>query len=152
MVQVFCTRKVQIASTETLSSRYPEDAHIADPRSRLKVQPADPRYQLTGQVSRATRTAPHSTSLHRFQAAGIFYPNFYPKGQRSGIETPYLLVTAANWDGRPECVTSLPSRSCGFDYRRPLQFVGFFRFRVSACPRFKSSIGSHECQCDVSPA
>jgi hypothetical protein len=34
---------------------------------------------------------------------------------------PYLLVTAANWSGEPGCVTSLPSWSCGFDSRRPLQ-------------------------------
>ena len=33
----------------------------------------------------------------------------------------YLLVTAANWSGRPEFVTSLPSWSCGFDSRRPLR-------------------------------
>jgi len=26
---------------------------------------------------------------------------------------------AANWDGRPECTTSLPSWSCGFDSGRP---------------------------------
>ncbi len=70
---------------------------------------------------RVHRTALRCTRFHRFQTAAIFYPNFYPKRQRSGIETPYLLVTAANWDGRSECVTSLPSWSCGFDSRRPLR-------------------------------
>src|SRR5262249_54857743 len=37
------------------------------------------------------------------------------------LEVPYLLITAANWIGRPESVTSLPSWSCGFDSRRPLR-------------------------------
>jgi len=32
----------------------------------------------------------------------------------------YVLVTAANRSGPQECVTSLPSWSCGFDSRRPL--------------------------------
>ena len=32
----------------------------------------------------------------------------------------YLLVTGASWSGLPECVTSLPSWSCGFDSRHPL--------------------------------
>ena len=32
----------------------------------------------------------------------------------------YLLVTVANGRSLPECVTSLPSWSCGFDSRRPL--------------------------------
>ena len=49
-----------------------------------------------------------------------------PKRQRGGIEMSYLLVTAVNLSGRPWCVTSLPSWSCGFDSRRPLQFVAFF--------------------------
>src|SRR5271166_6609243 len=57
-------------------------------RSPLKIQPADPRYQLAGsqpgQASRATRTALHSTSFHRFQEAAIFYPVFYPKRRRGG--------------------------------------------------------------------
>ena len=32
------------------------------------------------------RTAVRCTSLHRFPAAAIFYPNFYPKRQHSGAE------------------------------------------------------------------
>jgi hypothetical protein len=32
----------------------------------------------------------------------------------------YILVTGANLRGLPDCVTSLPSWSCGFDSRRPL--------------------------------
>ena len=54
-------------------------------------------------------TALGSTSLHRFQAAAVFYPIFYPKRHRSGVEMLYLLVTTTNWSGHPECVTSLPS-------------------------------------------
>jgi hypothetical protein len=46
----------------------------------------------------------------------------------------YVLVIAANWSGRPGCVTSLPSWSCGFDSRRPLQFIDFFRFGVPIDP------------------
>ena len=37
-----------------------------------------------------------------------FSTQFLPKRQRSGVEMVYILVTAANWNGRPECVTSLP--------------------------------------------
>src|SRR5271169_3130419 len=33
----------------------------------------------------------------------------------------YLLVTELTGSRRPECVTSLPSWSCGFDSRRPLR-------------------------------
>ena len=72
-------------------------------------------------VSGFHTTALHCTSLHGFQAAAIFYPNFYPKRQRSGVEMPYLLVTAASWRGLRESVTSLPSWSCGFDSRRPFR-------------------------------
>src|SRR5262249_38414347 len=50
----------------------------------------------------------------------IFYPDFYPNRAHRRLEVPYLLITAANWIGRPESVTSLPSWSCGFDSRRPL--------------------------------
>jgi hypothetical protein len=69
---------------------------------------------------RVQGTALRCTNFHRFQAAAVFYPNFYPKRQHSGIEMPYLLVTAANWKDQPWYVTSLPSWSCGFDSRRPL--------------------------------
>jgi hypothetical protein len=65
----------------------------------------------------------NGTTLHQppqIPAVAIFYPNFYPNRQGSGVETLYVLVTAANWSGRPECVTSLPSWSCGFGSRRPL--------------------------------
>ena len=78
----------------------------------------------------AHRTGLRCTSIHRFRAAAIFYPNFYPNRRRSGVERLYLLVTAANWNGRPGSVTSLPSWSCGFDSRRPLQLAGFFRLTV----------------------
>jgi hypothetical protein len=69
---------------------------------------------------RVHRTAPRCTRIHGFRAAAIFYPNFYPKRRRSGIEMSYPLITAANRSGQPELVTSLPSWSCGFDSRRPL--------------------------------
>jgi hypothetical protein len=98
------------------------------------------------------RTALRCTSVHRFQAAAVFYPDFYPNGQCSGIETPYLLVTAANWDGRPERVTSLPSWSCGFDSRRPLQFAGFFRFRVPVGNGSGFPPGRKLAYYDISPA
>jgi len=39
------------------------------------------------------------------------------RGNAAEFETPYLLVTAANWSSEPECPTSLPSWSCGFDSR-----------------------------------
>ncbi len=83
---------------------------------------------------RVQGTALRCTNFHRFQAAAVFYPNFYPKRQRSGIEMPYLLVTAANWKDQPWYVTSLPSWSCGFDSRRPLQFIINFRFGVPISP------------------
>jgi hypothetical protein len=35
------------------------------------------------------------TSLHRFRARAIFYPNLYPKEQQSGAELLYVLVIAA---------------------------------------------------------
>jgi hypothetical protein len=63
-------------------------------------------------------TAPFLTL--RFQAAAVFYANFYPNRQHSGDEMLYILVTAVNWRGLPESVTSLPSWSCGFGSRRPL--------------------------------
>lgn len=64
------------------------------------------------------RTGLRCTSLHRLQAATVFYPLFYPKRQRSGVEMLYLLVTAANWGSRPECASSLPSWSCGLATER----------------------------------
>jgi hypothetical protein len=66
------------------------------------------------------RTGLDCTSLHRFRATAIFYPNFYPKRQPGGAGELFLLVAAANREGRPGCVTSLPSWSYGFDSRRPL--------------------------------
>jgi hypothetical protein len=85
------------------------------------------------------RTAVRCTRLHRLRPVPIFYPNFYPKGQRCGVEVLSVLVTAANWASPPEHTTSLPSWSCGFDSRRPLQFVGLLRFFVPICPQFESS-------------
>src|SRR5215472_13291011 len=80
------------------------------------------------------RTGLCCTSFHRFQAAAIFYPNFYPNRQRSEVEISYLLVTGDNWRGLPEFVTSLPCWSCGFDSCRPLQLTGFSRFTVRLDP------------------
>ena len=42
----------------------------------------------------------------------MFYPNFYPKRLRGGIEMPHFLVKAVTSTGRPEPVSSLPSWSC----------------------------------------
>ena len=90
-------------------------------------RPARANRRTVGAVSTAQRhqghrAGLHSTSLHRLEATAIFYPNFYPKRQCSRAEMVHLLVTATNWSGRAECVTTLPSWSCGFDSRRPLQF------------------------------
>jgi hypothetical protein len=51
----------------------------------------------------------------------------------------YVLVIAPNWSGWPGCVTSLPSWSCGFDSRRPLQLVDFFRFTVYLIAAYRSA-------------
>ena len=77
-----------------------------------------------GRRHQGHRAGLRSTSLHRLEAAAIFYPNFYPKRQCSRAEMVHLLVTATNWSGRAECVTTLPSWSCGFDSRRPLRVLG----------------------------
>ena len=69
---------------------------------------------------RVHRPALRCTRIHGFRAAAIYYPNFYPKRQRGGIEMSFLLATAANRSGWPGCVASLPSWLCGFDSRRPL--------------------------------
>ena len=75
---------------------------------------------LPGLRHEGSRTPLRCTSFHGFQGAAICYPNFYPNRQRSGAGMLYLLVTPVNWRGVPECFTSLPSWSCGFDPRRPL--------------------------------
>jgi hypothetical protein len=62
-----------------------------------------------------------SRALYASGAAAVSHPVFYPKRRRSGVEMLYLLVTAAKWSSRPECVASLPSWSCGFDSRRPFR-------------------------------
>jgi hypothetical protein len=62
---------------------------------------------------RAQGTALRCTNFQRFQAAAIFYPNFYPKRRRSRIERLYHQVMAANRSSRPEYVTSLPSWHAG---------------------------------------
>jgi hypothetical protein len=48
---------------------------------------------------RVHRPALGCTRIHGFQAAAIFYPDFYPKRQSGGIETSFLLVTAARDGG-----------------------------------------------------
>ena len=88
---------------------YPQGATALD--GKILFQQPDPRMQRTGLAC---------TNLHRFRTMAIFYPNFYPKVQQSGAEMLYVLVIPANWNGRPGRVTSLPSWSCGFDSRRPL--------------------------------
>ena len=98
------------------------------------------------------RTAPSCTAMHRFRAAAIFYPNFDPNRPHSGIEMPYLLVTAVSWSGNPESGISLPSWSCGFDSHRPLSTRVVSRsvdYRVLAGSRRQT--GSHY-SADVSAA
>src|SRR5580693_1935574 len=92
------------------------------------------------------------TSLHGFRTTAIFYQNFYPKVQQSGAEMLYALVIPANWSVRLGYVTSLPSWSCGFDSRRPLQFTSFFSILCFHISQFKSSTRPQTCPCDVSPA
>jgi hypothetical protein len=60
-------------------------------------------------LPQAHKTAPRCTRLHKFRAAAVFYPFFYPKRQRSGVEELFLLVTVISWSGRSEFVTSFPS-------------------------------------------
>jgi hypothetical protein len=90
---------------------------------------------------RMQRTGLRCTNIHRFRVAAIFYPNFYPNRHRREVKRPYLPVTATNWRDRPKYVTSLPSWSCGFDSRRPLQAIESFQFYVPAFPRSQSSTG-----------
>jgi hypothetical protein len=47
---------------------------------------------------RMHRTGLACTSLHRFRARAIFYPNFYPKVQQSGAEMLYVLGRVAGFD------------------------------------------------------
>jgi anti-sigma factor RsiW len=80
---------------------------------------ATPGGKLPGQASeRPAATPPRDrsrslrcTRIHTFQAAAIFYPNFYPNGRRSEAGMLYILVTATNRSGLPNCVTSLSSWS-----------------------------------------
>jgi len=93
---------------------------------------------------RVHRTGLRCTSFHRFQAAAVFYPVFYPRRQCSGVEMLYLLVTAANWNSRAGCANSLPSWSCGFDSRRPLQGSGPGRWHLRVWDeRTKPGSGPH---------
>ena len=45
--------------------------------------------------TRVQKTGLLCTRFHRIQIGPVFYPVFYPKKLRSGVETLYLLVTAA---------------------------------------------------------
>ena len=45
---------------------------------------------------RVHTTGLHCTGVHGLREAAIFYPDFYPKTHRGGIEISYLLVTTAN--------------------------------------------------------
>jgi hypothetical protein len=64
----------------------------------------------------------------------------------------YLLVTAVNWTGQPEFVASLPSWSCGFDSRRLLKLIDFFRFGVPIDLDPGLSIGRRAYACGIAPA
>jgi hypothetical protein len=50
---------------------------------------ADTGYRGT----RMHTTGPCCTGLHGLRATAIFYPDFYPKAHRAGIETLYSLFT-----------------------------------------------------------
>jgi hypothetical protein len=63
----------------------------------------------TARGSRGHRTGLRCTIFHRFRAAAVFYPVFYPKRRRSGVEMVYLLVKGTNWSSRPERYSSFPS-------------------------------------------
>ena len=107
---------------------------------------------------RVHRTALRCTRVHGFRAAAIFYPNFYPKRQHSGIEMSYLLITAANRSGQPEFVTSLPSWSCGFDSRRPLstslvsESVSRYGAGLRRQSELRGSAAASQCPCFPSEA
>jgi hypothetical protein len=54
--------------------------------------------------------------LHQYSSildSDGFLPNFYPKRESGGVERLFLLVMAANREGRPEFVTSLRSGHAG---------------------------------------
>jgi hypothetical protein len=77
-----------------------EAADTVDPAKHgARARPADIWAVSTARRHHGHSAGLHSTSLHGLEAAVIFYPNFYPRRQRSGVEIPYVLVTAANWSG-----------------------------------------------------
>jgi hypothetical protein len=51
-------------------------------------------HQVSG--TRMHTTGPCCTGLHGLRATAIFYPDFYPKTHRAGIETLYSLFTDAS--------------------------------------------------------
>jgi hypothetical protein len=55
-----------------------------------------------------------------------FLPELLPKEASQRSEKSHLLVKGINWASRLGCKTCLPSWSCGFDSRRPLQLISFF--------------------------
>ena len=69
---------------------------------------------------RVHRTGLRCTTFDRFQAAEIFYPNFYQRGDEAEPRCYISWSRRQNWHGLPDCATSLPSWLCGFDSRRPL--------------------------------
>ena len=89
-------------------------------------------------------TGPRCTGLHGLRTTAIFYPDFYPKTHRAGIETLYALFTNASRSSRPEHATSLPSCSCRFDSRRPFREIQLDHNRLGQrSTRWRSVTSAH---------
>ena len=129
------TRRSALAGPTVVPGPYPERSYLQGATT------LDGETLFRQPDRRMHRTGLGCTSLHRFRATAIFYPNFYLKVQQSGAGMLYVLVIAANRSGRPGCVTSLPSWSCGFDSRRPLRgnftFMKNFRFTVRSIVNYR---------------
>jgi len=91
------------------------------------------RHQMPVRGIRVHGTRLRCTSLHGFQTAADFYPDFYPNRRHSGIEMTYLLVTATQ--------LASSARLCG----QPSKLVMRVRFPSPALlclPRSQACSGS----------
>ena len=75
---------------------------VRHPSNRMWLQCTDTQgYESAGaQHQDSHRTELRCTSLHRFQAAAIFYPNFYPSRCHSKVGTLNTLVKAIRLSGQ----------------------------------------------------
>ena len=82
------------------------------------------------------KTAVRCTRLHRLRAAAIFYPNFYPNSERSGVEVLYILVAALNWAGGPDVSPAFQAGHAGsipVARSRPVSLANPWAGTVLAC-------------------